>query len=140
MPNHVSTRTCSMTGCNAKHYARGWCWDHYRKWWRNGTPEGRQRIPSHVRFEALVDKSGECWEWLGHRNHRGYGRFQVDGHRRVAHRVSYEQYIGQVPDGLQLDHLCGNKGCVNPAHLEAVTGSDNVRRGLARTKAREAAA
>jgi hypothetical protein len=59
----------------------------------------------------------------------------------MAHRVAYEQFVGTVPDGLELDHLCENKACVNPGHLEPVTRSENVRRGwpTRRLRAQEAA-
>lgn len=70
-----------------------------------------------------------CWVWMGCKLPRGYGRFWKDGGMRLAHRVAYELFTGPIPDGLQLDHLCRVPGCVNPAHLEAVTHAENVRRG-----------
>lgn len=71
-----------------------------------------------------------CWEWAGSRSDTGYGNMQVgSGKVRNAHRLSYEMFIGPVPDGLELDHLCRNRGCVNPAHLEPVTRTTNILRG-----------
>jgi hypothetical protein len=69
----------------------------------------------------------ECWEWDRFRVARGYGRF---GGAVVAHRWVYERFIGKVPDGLELDHLCRNTSCVNPAHLEPVTHAENMRRSV----------
>lgn len=81
------------------------------------------------RFWAKVDKTGDCWLWTAFRR-RGYGRFTVNGRMVNAHRYSFELAGGTVPDGLVLDHLCRNRSCVNPAHLEPVTSRVNTLRGL----------
>lgn len=70
-----------------------------------------------------------CWEWLRSRTPEGYGRWVVDGRERKAHRVAYELYVGSIPDGLELDHVCRNCACCNPAHLEPVTHRENLLRG-----------
>ena len=79
-------------------------------------------------FAAKIDFSGDCWEWMAAVNSKGYGIFAMDGSGRLAHRLSYERYIGPIPDGLQIDHLCRNKLRVRPAHLEPVTNEENSRR------------
>jgi len=83
-------------------------------------------------FWALVEKSadGECWHWAGRIVPSGYGSFRSGGHLLTAHRVAYTLSTGPIPDGLSLDHLCRNRACVNPAHLEPVSNQENVRRGL----------
>jgi len=81
-----------------------------------------------VIFWDNVDKSFECWTWKG-TTLNGYGTF-YDGKKSVfAHRQSYELIKGNIPDGLQLDHLCRNRLCVNPEHLEPVTCKENINRG-----------
>jgi hypothetical protein len=73
----------------------------------------------------------ECWEWTAARNWRGYGEFHLQGRTRIkAHRVAYELVIGPIPEGMQLDHICRDRGCVNPLHLEPVTNRENVLRGV----------
>jgi hypothetical protein len=80
-------------------------------------------------FWAQVDRTSGCWLWTGPKNNHGYGRV---GPNLYVHRLAYEQLVGQIPDGLQLDHLCNVRHCVNPAHLEPVTKQENLRRGRER--------
>jgi hypothetical protein len=82
-----------------------------------------------------------CWIWQGvPSGDNGYGRMRVDRRARPAHRVYYEQIHGAIPDEMQLDHLCRVPLCVNPGHLEPVTGTENVRRGNVAKLSVEAAA
>lgn len=78
------------------------------------------RFWSHVQRGA----ADQCWPWLAYLDGNGYGRFSA--HR--AHRFAYEAVVGPIPAGLQLDHLCRNRACVNPAHMEIVTNRENQLR------------
>lgn len=82
------------------------------------------------RIDDLRDDPSKCWEWDGEKNERGYGRASIDGKTRPAHRAVYEHLRGPVPEGLVLDHLCRNRLCVNPDHLEPVTNTTNIMRGV----------
>lgn len=72
-----------------------------------------------------------CWQWIGTKDPGGYGRVTVARKNRLAHRLGYELYVGEIPEGLTVDHMCGNRACVNPKHLEIVTSGENTRRAIA---------
>lgn len=85
-------------------------------------------LPERITSKIDTQESG-CWLWMGTLSTRGYGRLWCDGKVRQAHRVVYEILVGPIPSGLQLDHLCRVRRCVNPQHLEPVTNRENGRRG-----------
>lgn len=74
------------------------------------------------------DESTGCWEWVGRKTKKGYGRFSYGGRVGYAHRYSYQKYVGEIEEGMTIDHVCENKGCVNPEHLEQVEAAENWRR------------
>lgn len=82
------------------------------------------------RFEMkfVKGKPNECWEWLASRNNAGYGKMAIDnkGKLEYSHRLSYQMYKGEIPQGLVVMHSCDNKGCVNPNHLSVGTHKDNI--------------
>lgn len=85
-------------------------------------------------FWAKVEMApGGCWKWTGRLDRDGYGKYQVKNggvqHYFIAHRAAYELALSTIPEGLVIDHLCRNRSCCNPAHLEAVTADENRRRG-----------
>lgn len=80
------------------------------------------------RFWSKVRVGDECWEFVAARTRDGYGHFRYQQKTRIAHRVSYEFLVGPIPEELTLDHLCRNRACVRPDHLEAVTFRENVER------------
>ena len=95
---------------------------------------GDARLPERFWAKVQPDEATGCWLWLGARN-KGYGVFRNGGSVASAqqtvsvHRTSYQALIGPIPHGLQLDHLCRVRYCINPSHLEPVTQQENIRRG-----------
>lgn len=139
----VPNRLCAVPACvRAEQLRQGMCEMHYRRWQRNGTAgaPGTLRIVGDdlARFWSHVDTNGsvpdrvewlgQCWQWTGAVNPKGYAHVRVQRVTMHAHQWSYRMFVGPVPAGLELDHLCRNTSCVRPSHLEPVTKGENVRR------------
>ena len=89
----------------------------------------RGTLEERLEAKYMPEPNSGCWLWLGATNNKGYAQIHVNGKTELAHRKSYEIYVGQIPDGLTLDHLCRVACCINPAHLEPVSMRENYLRG-----------
>jgi len=133
----VKATRCTVSGCEKPTADRRTiCSMHRYRMRRHGSFEiAHPCAPAPERFFAKVDQSGSggCWLWTASADKEGYGRFNAGPGlpTMFAHRWSYEHHVGLIPVDLQLDHLCRNHRCCNPAHLEAVTGKENMLRGEA---------
>ena len=83
----------------------------------------------HTKAGYVVNEETGCWDWKGRVLRNGYGKIAIKNVSTSAHRVAYELYKGPIPEGMMIDHLCRNRACCNPDHLEAVPHIENVRRG-----------
>ena len=139
MPRKCTTAICSIGTCSRHVKSRGYCRGHYIRLWRNSTFPKLVIRTEQERFWIKVDRSGgpdACWLWMAFKLATGYGRFAPTGQRVMvfAHRYAYKLLVGQIPDGLELDHRCRNPSCVNVTHLEPVTHAINMARAnVART-------
>lgn len=143
----MSARTCSIEGCERRHKGRGLCELHFRRLKSAGTtaaPANKEIIgydaigrpiwrraedPKAKLLARVVADSNGCHIWTAGKNDRGYGYVVINGSKIYTHRLSYELFVGPIPDGLVIDHLCRNPPCCNPTHLEPVTPAENTRRG-----------
>lgn len=85
--------------------------------------------------KIYYNSTNHCWEWTAKKNIEGYGLIKFEGKYKFAHRISYIQLVGQIPSGLEIDHLCRNRSCIKPSHLEAVSHLVNMQRGKPGKKA-----
>lgn len=126
--NDNDAKLCTIPGCTRPQRARGLCGCcHARARRRGELPLSKER-PISERFWDKVNRGNptECWPWVAAKSSTGYGQLCIDGKTRKAHRVAYELQVGPIPVGMQIDHRCFNRCCVNPAHLRAVTHKQNM--------------
>lgn len=116
--------TCSVDGCYRSAKCRGWCMTHYNRIRRHGDPDHAPCSPSRPHFK--VDPETGCWNWLRANSGDGHGYGAYRG--TTAHRAYWELVYGPLPKTIELDHLCRNTACVNPAHLDPVPSKVNLMR------------
>lgn len=140
-----SQSTCSIDGCDERVRGRTWCARHYGLWYRHGSTDDTgkvrnlRRLSVPERFALYLDTDGplperrpelgRCFVWTRLLNAYGYGVFSHGHGSILAHRFAYEAVHGEIPEGMEIDHLCRNPSCARVDHLEAVTHAENVRRG-----------
>lgn len=118
---------CSIEECANPKVSRGWCNAHYKKWIRHGDPLGGRTYQNGLQgFYARIQKTSSCWIWTGPLKDHGYATLSFEGKIWYAHRLSYFLNAGEIPDGMDIDHACHVRSCVNPAHLQAVTRKQNL--------------
>lgn len=130
---------CQVEFCPLDAESRGWCQKHYTRWRRHGDTSIVKRreirriegVSDRDRLLSKMETVDGHWEWQGHLTN-GYGRVWLSTGSHLAHRAVYEMFVGPIPDGLTLDHLCYNPRCVNPDHMETVTLAENVARAAKR--------
>lgn len=129
-PNAASRGTCAVNDAECTPgplYGGTHCRKHHYRLRKFGTTSLPPKVDPFTRYQVT---STECWEWTGPVNEAGYGQFPSPYvGTRQAHRAFYIHHVGPVADELDIDHLCRNPPCVNPAHLEPVTHQVNVQRG-----------
>lgn len=124
----MAERICIVSGCTKSQHGGGrqMCPMHYRRFRKHGSTDD-PCLDNFARYE--VSEETGCWQWTGPVKDTGYGMFSRPfGGERAAHRAFWVRDRGPIGEGLEVDHLCRNRGCVNPDHLEVVTRWENVQR------------
>jgi hypothetical protein len=131
----VTRRPCVVLECARPNHGHGYCLPHLSRVRRWGDPFAGQPPKFRPLRERLLEKTritaSGCVEWTGALT-QGYGKVKVDRRTQLAHIVHWRLERGDVPEGLDLDHLCYNRACINLDHLEPVTRAENLRRALLR--------
>lgn len=128
-----SAGTCSVDQCGRKHYAKGLCSSHWKQQFRG--EEVRTLSGIAVPFKDLlwsrINQTDTCWLWTGPLTDKNYGYFQQDYQFWYAHRYMYTRFIGPIPEGIEIDHICWVTNCVNPEHLRLAnrTQQNEYRQG-----------
>lgn len=140
------TRLCTIEGCNNKHRSKGLCNKHYCRNRNHGSPDIVKyeyiRGTLDERFWARVEKTDNCWLWTGRISPKGYGQFDLEDRSITAHRMSWIMANGEIPEELEVNHLCHtrecmlgdncpHRACIRIEHLEIISHAENVRKGNA---------
>jgi len=118
---------CTFDKCGRPYRSIGYCEMHYQQMRKHGRVfRLMQDTPAHAKFASAirVDESG-CWLW-GRGKRSDYAYFRANGHSVAAHRYSYQQVVGAIPEGMLIDHKCRQKACVRPSHLRLATTKQNA--------------
>lgn len=131
---------CSVAACDRRAEKRGMCRMHYLRWWKHGDP---LHIPVRSYRRPVLDRllhgaarlENGCLIFAGGPQHK-YGQLQVNNRAVLAHRISYEQHIGPIPEGLLVLHRCDTPRCIEPSHLFLGTPKDNTQDMLSKGRGR----
>lgn len=133
---------CSYESCENASFTKGLCGGHYQqsRAGRKLTPLRKRvlgdvlyRLTSRIAEEEKLDPNS-CWNWIGHLTYDGYGQIRVAGATKLSHRVMYSQTYHKDITGLQIDHICHNRKCINPRHLRLATPKENAENASGATK------
>ena len=124
-------RICSVRGCVNKHEAQGYCDKHYHRLRRYGNPKTKlcksyprtEDLGEYLSYRVEFHDEG-CWPWIGN-SFAGYGRGVFLGESKPAHRWAYQHWVGPIDEHAEIHHRCANRLCVNPDHLQMVSGAEN---------------
>lgn len=127
----MADRICSVDECGLPVHCGGMCAKHYARQVRHGDTEGGgRRLPwPESLLQRMEPQANGCIYFTGYIRPDGYGNMARNGTQIRSHRAAYEHFVGPIPEGMEVDHLCRHRQCCNPDHLEVVTHAENMARG-----------